>query len=182
MHAAEPPASAVSLQRGVCCAAPIGVCKQFPPETAADPSQGDGPKGSRKLRPRTKPLTCSTSKSYAFRENGSTVIVSTRFRTPAAGSTPHRRDDQLKGLNDQSVTPKNDVQQEALNQGRQQGTPEIHRLGSPKLNARNTLSDLYRGDTAKHIGQVESGDVVILITGPSRQAGSTNMLQALTVA
>jgi len=29
---------------------------------------------------------------------------------------------------------------------------------------------------------VESGDVVILITGPSRQAGSTNMLQALTVA
>jgi len=36
-------------------------------------------------------------------------------------------------------------------------------------------------DTAKRIGQVESGDVVILITGPSRQAGSTNMLQALTV-
>ena len=36
-------------------------------------------------------------------------------------------------------------------------------------------------DTAKRIGQVESGDVVILITGPSRQAGSTNMLQVLTV-
>ena len=36
-------------------------------------------------------------------------------------------------------------------------------------------------DTAKRLGQVDSGDVVILITGPSRQAGSTNMLQALTV-
>ena len=36
-------------------------------------------------------------------------------------------------------------------------------------------------DTAKRLGQVESGDVVILITGPSRQAGSTNMLRALTV-
>jgi pyruvate kinase len=36
-------------------------------------------------------------------------------------------------------------------------------------------------DTAKRHGQVDSGDVVILITGPSRQAGSTNMLQALTV-
>jgi pyruvate kinase len=36
-------------------------------------------------------------------------------------------------------------------------------------------------DTAKRIGQVQSGDVVILITGPSRQAGSTNMLRALTV-
>jgi pyruvate kinase len=36
-------------------------------------------------------------------------------------------------------------------------------------------------DTAKRIGQVASGDVVILITGPSRHAGSTNMLQALTV-
>ena len=36
-------------------------------------------------------------------------------------------------------------------------------------------------DKAKRIGQVESGDVVIVITGPSRQAGSTNMLRALTV-
>lgn len=36
-------------------------------------------------------------------------------------------------------------------------------------------------DTAKRLGQVESGDVVILITGPSRQAGSTNMIRALTV-
>lgn len=36
-------------------------------------------------------------------------------------------------------------------------------------------------DTAKRRGQVESGDVVILITGPSRQAGSTNMIRALTV-
>jgi len=36
-------------------------------------------------------------------------------------------------------------------------------------------------DTAKRIGQVKSGDVVILITGPSRQAGSTNMLRALKV-
>ena len=36
-------------------------------------------------------------------------------------------------------------------------------------------------DTAKRLGQVDSGDIVILITGPSRQAGSTNMLQALTV-
>lgn len=36
-------------------------------------------------------------------------------------------------------------------------------------------------ETAKQIGQVESGDVVILITGPSRQAGSTNMIRALTV-
>ena len=36
-------------------------------------------------------------------------------------------------------------------------------------------------DTAKRIGQVEFGDVVILITGPLRQAGSTNMLQSLTV-
>ena len=36
-------------------------------------------------------------------------------------------------------------------------------------------------DTAKRLGQVESGDVVILITGPSRQAGSTNMLRALSV-
>jgi pyruvate kinase len=36
-------------------------------------------------------------------------------------------------------------------------------------------------DTAKRIGQVQSGDVVILITGPSRQAGATNMLRALTV-
>jgi pyruvate kinase len=36
-------------------------------------------------------------------------------------------------------------------------------------------------DTAKRIGQVQTGDVVILITGPSRQAGATNMLRALTV-
>jgi pyruvate kinase len=36
-------------------------------------------------------------------------------------------------------------------------------------------------DTAKSLGQVAAGDVVILITGPSRHAGSTNMLQALTV-
>jgi len=36
-------------------------------------------------------------------------------------------------------------------------------------------------DTAKRIGQVQSGDVVIVITGPSRQAGATNMLRALTV-
>ena len=36
-------------------------------------------------------------------------------------------------------------------------------------------------DNAKKLGQVKSGDVVILITGPSRQAGSTNMLRALTV-
>ena len=36
-------------------------------------------------------------------------------------------------------------------------------------------------DTARRRGQVESGDVVILITGPSRQAGSTNMIRALTV-
>jgi pyruvate kinase len=36
-------------------------------------------------------------------------------------------------------------------------------------------------DTAKRLGQVDSGDVVILITGPSRQAGSTNMIRALTV-
>ncbi len=36
-------------------------------------------------------------------------------------------------------------------------------------------------ETAKRLGQVESGDVVILITGPSRQAGSTNMIRALTV-
>jgi pyruvate kinase len=36
-------------------------------------------------------------------------------------------------------------------------------------------------DTAKRIGQVRSGDVIILITGPSRQAGATNMLRALTV-
>ena len=36
-------------------------------------------------------------------------------------------------------------------------------------------------DTAKRRGQVKSGDVVILITGPSRQAGSTNMIRALTV-
>jgi len=36
-------------------------------------------------------------------------------------------------------------------------------------------------DSAKNLGQVKSGDVVILITGPSRQAGSTNMLRALTV-
>jgi pyruvate kinase len=36
-------------------------------------------------------------------------------------------------------------------------------------------------DAAKRRGQVESGDVVILITGPSRQAGSTNMIRALRV-
>lgn len=36
-------------------------------------------------------------------------------------------------------------------------------------------------DTARRIGQVKSGDVVILITGPSRQAGATNMLRALTI-
>jgi pyruvate kinase len=36
-------------------------------------------------------------------------------------------------------------------------------------------------DTAKRLGQVDSGDVVILITGPSRQAGSTNMIRALKV-
>jgi pyruvate kinase len=36
-------------------------------------------------------------------------------------------------------------------------------------------------DSAKKLGQVKSGDVVILITGPSRQAGSTNMLRALRV-
>ncbi len=36
-------------------------------------------------------------------------------------------------------------------------------------------------DSAKRLGQVKAGDVVILITGPSRQAGSTNMLRALTV-
>jgi len=36
-------------------------------------------------------------------------------------------------------------------------------------------------ETAKRIGQVAAGDVVILITGPSRQAGSTNMLRALRV-
>jgi pyruvate kinase len=36
-------------------------------------------------------------------------------------------------------------------------------------------------DTAKRLGQVDSGEVVILITGPSRQAGSTNMIRALKV-
>ena len=36
-------------------------------------------------------------------------------------------------------------------------------------------------DSAKRLGQVDSGDIVILITGPSRQAGSTNMLRALRV-
>jgi pyruvate kinase len=36
-------------------------------------------------------------------------------------------------------------------------------------------------DSAKKLGQVRSGDVVILITGPSRQAGSTNMLRALRI-
>lgn len=36
-------------------------------------------------------------------------------------------------------------------------------------------------DCAKNLGQVKSGDVVLLITGPSRQAGSTNMLRALKV-
>ena len=36
-------------------------------------------------------------------------------------------------------------------------------------------------ETAKRIGQVQTGDVVILINGPSRQAGATNMLRALTV-
>jgi pyruvate kinase len=36
-------------------------------------------------------------------------------------------------------------------------------------------------ETAKRIGQVESGDVVIIITGPSRQAGGSNMLRALKV-
>ena len=36
-------------------------------------------------------------------------------------------------------------------------------------------------ENARRIGQVKSGDVVILITGPSRQAGSTNMLRALKV-
>ena len=36
-------------------------------------------------------------------------------------------------------------------------------------------------ETAKRIGQVEPGDLVILTTGPSRQAGSTNMIRVLTV-
>ena len=36
-------------------------------------------------------------------------------------------------------------------------------------------------ESARKMGQVESGDVVILITGPSRQAGATNMLRALRV-
>jgi len=36
-------------------------------------------------------------------------------------------------------------------------------------------------ETAQRIGQVEPGDTVILITGPSRQAGSTNMIRALKV-
>ena len=36
-------------------------------------------------------------------------------------------------------------------------------------------------DSARRLGEVRSGDVVILITGPSRQAGSTNMIRALTV-
>ena len=36
-------------------------------------------------------------------------------------------------------------------------------------------------DNAGRLGEVRSGDVVILITGPSRQAGSTNMIRALTV-
>jgi len=36
-------------------------------------------------------------------------------------------------------------------------------------------------DCAKKLGQVKPGDLVILITGPSRQAGSTNMLRALRV-
>ena len=36
-------------------------------------------------------------------------------------------------------------------------------------------------ESARRLGQVNSGDLVILITGPSRQAGSTNMLRALKV-
>ena len=36
-------------------------------------------------------------------------------------------------------------------------------------------------ETAKRIGQVEPGDLVILTTGPSRQAGSTNMIRVLVV-
>ena len=36
-------------------------------------------------------------------------------------------------------------------------------------------------ESARRLGQVDSGDLVILITGPSRQAGSTNMLRALRV-
>ena len=36
-------------------------------------------------------------------------------------------------------------------------------------------------DNARRLGELRSGDVVILITGPSRQAGSTNMIRALTV-
>ena len=39
----------------------------------------------------------------------------------------------------------------------------------------------YALETAKRIGQVEAGDLVILTTGPSRQAGSTNMIRVLTV-
>ena len=36
-------------------------------------------------------------------------------------------------------------------------------------------------EAAKRVSQVESGDLLIIITGPSHQAGSTNMLRALTV-
>jgi len=36
-------------------------------------------------------------------------------------------------------------------------------------------------ETAKKLGQVKTGDLVILTAGPSRQAGSTNMIRALTV-
>ncbi|MDH3535256.1 MAG: pyruvate kinase [Gammaproteobacteria bacterium] len=37
-------------------------------------------------------------------------------------------------------------------------------------------------ETAKKLGCVKTGDLVILTAGPSRQAGSTNMIRALTVA
>ncbi len=36
-------------------------------------------------------------------------------------------------------------------------------------------------DLAKRNGLIESGDLVVLTTGPSRQAGSTNMIRVLTV-
>ncbi len=36
-------------------------------------------------------------------------------------------------------------------------------------------------DTAKRFGQLQAGDLVVLTTGSSRQAGSTNMIRVLTV-
>ena len=53
----------------------------------------------------------------------------------------------------------------------------FHYNGADSDNERLTFAI----ESARRLGQVDSGDLVILITGPSRQAGSTNMLRALKV-